>query len=361
MNETRDGGLGARAQAALALVAVLAAALPVQAQQPGSGGAEPPVLPVGRDELVRIQDRPNAHVLEYVIGPVRIDSGVAELRAPIQMTDLPIDGWLHGFDVSLRDADGNLLPIETLHQLTFLDPDQRELFSPIPRRVLGASPDAARQRLPGLFGYPVLAADRLLIEAVFANPTGADIPEAFLHVALDYSLEGEKLIEPRNVYPFHLDVMGPVGEKRFVVPPGRSRRAWTGSPAVPGRILALGGHVHDYATRLRLVNATDGSVVWEVQPNRDREGRVEDVPRREMWWRLGHHVYPEKLYRIEVEYDNPLDVPAPSTGAGVIGGVILVEKGIAWPRLERTDPAYAADLEHTLSAPRRAVPVEPAP
>ena len=70
-----------------------------------------------------------------------------------------------------------------------------------------------------------------------------------------------------------------------------------------------------------------------------------------MWWWLGKHVYPDRVYRIEVEYDNPLDIPAPSGGMGEIGGIILVEKGIAWPRLESTDPLYAADLENTLTAP----------
>jgi len=300
-----------------------------------------------------VEDRPDARIVEYVIGPVRLDSGATHLRIPVQMSRVPIAGWFHGFVVSMRDADGNRIPIETLNYVNFIDPDQRELFSPVARRVMAAGPLSTHQRLPGLVGYPVQPADRILIAAKFANPTGADIPQAYLHVAFDYSLEGEKLIEPRNVYPFHLDVMGYSGVTRFVVPPGRSRRAWQGSPAVPGRILALGGHVHDYATELRLLDVTDGTELWRVEPSLDRDGRVEDVPRREMWWRLGKQVYPDHVYRIEVAYDNPLDVDAPTGGTGEIGGVIMVEKGVAWPRLESTNPLYAADLERTLAAPDR--------
>ena len=337
----------------MVIIGLIAPTVAVAQTAPSADEVEPPTLPTDRDELIRIVDRPDDRIIEYVIGPVRLDSGIPNLRTPIQMAGVPIDGWLYGFDVSMRDADGNRIPMETLDHVNFIDPDQRGLFSPVARRVMAAGRETARQRLPGLFGYPVQPGDRFLIAAMFANPTDTDYPEAYLHVAFDYSLEGEKLIEPRNVYSFYLDVMGPVGAKQFVVPPGPSKRAWQGSPAVAGRILAIGGHVNDYATKLRLVDVTNGSVVWEVRPVLDRAGQLEEVPRSEMWWWLGKHIYPDRVYRIEVEYDNPLDVPAPSGGMGEIGGMILVEKGIAWPRLEPTDPLYAADLENTLTAPER--------
>ena len=345
----------------MVIIGLIVPAIVLGQTVPEADAVEPPALPTGRDELIRIVDRPDERIIEYVIGPVELDSGMPHLRTPIQLAGIPIDGWLYGFDVSMRDAAGNRIPMETLHHVNFIDPDQRGLFSPVARRVMAAGRETARQRLPGLFGYPVQPGDRFLIAAMFANPTDTDYPEAYLHVAFDYSLEGEKLIEPRNVYSFYLDVMGPVGAKQFVVPSGRSKRAWQGSPAVAGRILAIGGHVNDYATKLRLVDVTNGTVVWETRPVLDRAGRLEEVPRSEMWWWLGKHIFPDRVYRIEVEYDNPLDGPAPGGGMGEIGGMILVEKGIAWPRLEPTDPLYAADLENTLTAPERTDAARQAP
>ena len=155
--------------------------------------------------------------------------------------------------------------------------------------------------------------------------------------------------------------MGFVGEKDFVVPPGRSKRAWQGSPAVEGRILGIGGHTGDYATRLRLVNVTSGAVLWDISPILDDEGRLREIPRSEMWRSLGTRIFTDQVYRIEVEYDNPLDMPAPGGGMGQIGGVILVAKGIAWPHLEPTNPSYAADLESTINASRRTDPDHQAP
>ncbi|MEJ2482269.1 MAG: hypothetical protein P8049_03895 [Gemmatimonadota bacterium] len=330
------------------------AAPAARAQQTRSPTAAPPELPVGRDDLIRVERDPAAHTIEYVIGPVRLRPETPSVRIPVQMTSIPIDGWLQGFRVTVRDGEGSLLPSGLLGHVTFIDPDERELFSPVARRVFAAADDVLRGAVPGLIGYPVEAGDRLLVSAVFRSPEGEgngeeESRDAFLHVIFTYSLEGENLIEPRNVYPFHLDVMGFVGDRTFVVPPGRSMRAWQGSPAVEGRVLALGGHVHDFATRLRLLDVTTGEVLWDVAPESSRDGRVDGIPIHEMWWGLGRPITTEHVYRIEVEYDNPLSLPSPGGGRGEIGGIILVEKGIAWPKLNPGDPDYAEDLANVLA------------
>lgn len=340
---------------ALAAVALLAIAGPptVLGQAVPRETAAPPELPTGRDGLVRIVHDPAARSLSFVIGPVRLMPGTPYVRLPVQMTSMPIDGWLHGFQVAMKDAEGLPLPGGRLHHVNFIDPDDRELFSPVARRVFAAGSHTRGVDLPGVIGYPVQLSDRLLIAAVFESPPEEEIAEAYLHVEFSYSQEGESLIEPRNVYPFHLDVMGFVGTRAFRVPPGRSMRSWQGSPAVEGRVLALGGHVHDFATRLRLVDVTTGAVLWDVRPSTDRDGRLAGLPVGEMWWGLGKRIAPDHVYRITVEYDNPLDVAAPEGGMGEIGGIILVRKGIAWPALDPTDPAYVRDLEETLAAPDR--------
>lgn len=325
---------------------------------PASGQMEPPALDVEENELlgedlIRVEDRPEEGALEVIVGPVSLEAGGPHLRTRVQLVELPIRGWLHGFTWEIRDAGGRPLPDDLLHHVNLIDPDARELFAPIPRRVVAAGRETKTQELPGLLGYPLEEGTRVLVSAMFANPTPRDVREAYLHVRLFYSEDGDHLIDPRTVYPFYLDVMGPVGPKEFDVPPGRTAVSWEGSPAIPGRILGIGGHVHDHADTLRLVDVTEGEVLWETAPSVDEEGRVTGVPASKLWWRGGVKVEPDHTYRIEVVYRNPLDRPAPDRGMGAIGGILLASGAAEWPALDRTDHAYAADLRNTLEEPFR--------
>lgn len=312
-----------------------------------------PELPTERSELVEVRTLDEEREVEFVIGPVELTSGMAHLRLPIQMAEFPVDGWIHGFEIEMRDGAGETIPMDLLHHVNFIDPDKRELFSPIARRVMAAGRETATERLPGIIGYPIAEGDRMLIAAMFANPLEQDYRDARLVVRFFYSAEADGFIQPRNVFPFYLDVMGPIGPKDFPVPPGNSVQSWEGSPAVDGRILGIGGHLHDYATRLALVDVTENETLWEVEPEGEVGGHVTGVPSDRFLWTLGKKIYADHTYRIEVEYENPLDTAAPDGGMGAIGGVVWVGKDVEWPEFDRTDERYLADLENTLTAPER--------
>lgn len=345
----------------LAVTLLVAVTPPVVAQEatsPATTMAEaqvstPPPLPVDRSSLVDVRTRADARVVEFTIGPVELDPGMEHLRLPIQMAEFPIDGWIHGFEVEMVDSSGEPIPMDLLHHVNFIDPDKRELFSPISRRVMAAGRETMRERLPRVIGYPIARGDRMLIAAMLANPLDQDFADANLIVRFFYSDESDGFIQPRNVFPFYLDVMGPVGAKDFMVPPGRSVTSWEGSPAVEGRILGIGGHLHDYATRLALIDVTADEVLWEVEPEGTPGGRVTGVPSDHFLWTLGKKIFPDRVYRIEVEYDNPLDRPAPDGGMGAIGGVVWIAEHADWPAFDRQNEAYLADLTNTLRAPER--------
>lgn len=318
----------------------------------GHAREEPPPLPE-RSDLARVVAHPDRNELEIVIGPVELPAGTGHLRLPIQLVEIPVAGWLHGFEWEIRDAEGRELPDRLLHHVNLVDPDNRELFGPVPRRVMAAGRETSRERIPRLLGYPVEAGTRLLVVSMFANATDRDHPRAYLHVRLFYSAEDGRWIRPRTVYPFYLDVMGFVGPKSFPLPPGKATRAWEGSPAIDGRILGVGGHLHDYATALRLVDVTAGETLWEAEPERDERGRVIGVPTARYWWRGGIPIRKGHVYRIEVEYHNPTDRPAPDGAMGAIGGVVWASGDSEWPPLDRRHPDYVADLRNTLEEPFR--------
>lgn len=315
--------------------------------------ADPSPLPLARNELVEVRTFTDERTVEFVIGPLELEAGMEHVRLPIQMAEFPVDGWMHGFEVEMVDGAGAPLPAELLHHVNFIDPDKRDLFSPIARRVMAAGRETSTERLPAVIGYPIADGDRMLISAMFANPLERDFADANLVVRFFYSTDSDGLIQPRDIYPFYLDVMGPLGPKDFPVPPGRTVKSWEGRPAVDGRILGIGGHVHDYATRLALIDVTAGKTLWAVEPEGTPGGRITGVPSDRFMWTLGKRIHSDHVYRIEVEYHNPLDEPAPDGGMGAIGGAVWVGKDVRWPEFDRTNEMYLGDLENTLTAPDR--------
>lgn len=316
-----------------------------------AAGLDAPELPSPDGEMVTVRTFVEDRLVEFAIGPLDLAAGMEHLRIPIQMALFPVDGWIQGFEVRMVDGEGNELPMDLLHHVNFIDPDKRELFSTISRRVMAAGRETTSEQLPGVIGYPVAEGDRMLIAAMFANALGVDYPDAHLIVHFSYRGESDGFLQPRDVYPFYLDVMGPMGDKDFPLEPGRTVQYWEGKPAVSGRILAIGGHLHDHAVKLSLTDVTSGKTVWEVGPEVNEEGRVTGVESNTFLWTLGRKIFADHTYRISVEYDVGPDEVAPDGGMGTIGGVVWVDKDTEWPAFDDGDDMYVADLINTLAAP----------
>ena len=313
----------------------------------------PPRLPAA-SPLIDVRVHAADREFEIVVGPVSLPAGGPHLRPPVQLAEVPVAGWMHGFSWRMKDREGNPLPERLLHHVNLIDPDNRELFSAVPRRVLAAGRETKSEFLPGALGYPLAPGTRVLVSAMFAPLPAASHDEAFLHIRLPYTpFDDPGLIGPVDIYPFYLDVMGPVGEKEFPLPPGTHGMSWEGSPAVDGRILGIGGHLHDYGDWIRLEDVTAGKVIWETGPEVDGEGRTVGVPTSRLWWRGGVRVRKDHVYRISVQYSNPLGHPAPDGGMGAIGGIIIAADE-DWPEFSREHPDYVQDLRNTLEKPNEA-------
>jgi len=338
--------------ALLALSVPASLPTPAAAQDHASTGARP-AIPNTTNEGISVHLHRDERVVEVRVGPVELREGMPHLRTPVQIMEMPRDGWIRGYEWEMIGPDGEPLPGELLHHVNFVDPDERELFAPTSRRVLAAGRETTRAMLPPVLGIPFSRGTRYLVSAMFANSTGRDFPEAYLLVRIHYLEAMDRLIRPHDIYPFYLDVMGPVGVKDFPVPPGRTVRGWEGSPAVDARILGAGGHVHDHAVELRLVDLTAGRVLWSARPNASEGGRVHSVPQGHFWWRGGLELHRDHRYRVEVVYENPGDAPSPLGGMGVVAGVVMPAAEAEWPDLERTHPAYREDLTNHVTAPER--------
>lgn len=279
--------------------------------------------------------------LDLVDLPANAPHGAVD-QPKARTTVVPVSGWLHGYSVELVDAQGKPVPREVVHHVNILRPGHRELFSPIMQRVGAAGSETDDVRIPRLLGYPVEAGDSLLLLAEFHNPTNESYSGVRLRVRMPLTREGD-WPAPRRVYPFYVDVTPPAAPHGFDLPPGHSETSWEGRPAVSGRILGMGGHLHTYGVELRLEDVTTGEVIWRSEPILDDAGRVVGMPQSRLWWRMGLPIRADHTYRLVAVYDNPTGRTIPEGGMGALGGIMIPSGDDLWPAVDPADEVFIED------------------
>lgn len=284
------------------------------------------------------------------LAPVDLPANGSHVLPPIAILPLPASGSLYGFRVEMVDSVGHQLPSELIHHFNLIDPDHRELFLPISRRMVAAGKETGSKQIPWLlFGFPVQRGERVLASAMLANPTTVSYRQARCRLVLLYT----PVSRPWPLFdaePFQMDVAFPVGDKSFDLPPGSFSRSYDGSPVVPGKIIAIGGHVHELARRLEFVDLTSGDTIYSEAPKTDSAGNIVGVPVSYLyrWSRLGAHIVPTHRYRVTVHYENPTGAVIPNGGMGVVGGLFVPDRGAVWPATNPSDSLYAKDLRHAM-------------
>jgi hypothetical protein len=257
----------------------------------------------------------------------------------------PASGWVHGFTVEVVNSRGDTVPRSVMHHVKLMRPDIRELFMPIMLRLVGAGSETREARMPHSIGFPIQAGDSLLATAMLHNPTGREHEGVRIRLRIHYTPSDERA-PPVMAYPFFLHVTPPDQHSGYDLPPGRSEKSWEASPAVAGRLLGLGGHIHRYGTELRLEEVGSGRVLWRARPRLDAEGHVVEVPRKVFVWSRGIRVHPDRLYRVTAVYDNPTGHTLVDAGMATIGGIVAPQQ--PWPRVDRAHPVYALDRAREL-------------
>lgn len=317
----------------LLALAILAAAAPALAQQaPG----------------LRIRDDAARKEMVLEVGPVDLPADGGHRQLPAFHAPIPVDGWLHGYTIEMVDAQGREVPRRTLHHVNVISPERRELFSQIMLRVAAAGQETGATMLPRLMGLRVRPGQQLIVTAMLHNPTEREFRGVSLRMRFPYTAS-RALVKPLSVLPFYLDVMPPASLHSWDLPAGRSSKSWEGRPAVAGRIVGVGGHLHKYGTALRLEDVTAGRVIWEGKPVLDAQGEIVGMPTKKFIWSLGVPVSPDHVYRLTAFYDNPTGQVIPSGAMGALGGVILPSDERRWPGVDRNHPELKLDwhLVHT--------------
>lgn len=289
------------------------------------------------------------------IGPVDLPAGRPHehgahgaTRLPVQTVEIPIDAYLHGFSYELVDGKENVLPTDLLHHLNLIDPLRRELFLPISQRMAAVGKETGPHSIPKfLFGYPVSAGQPMVVSLMLHNPTRQDYEKIEVRFYLDY-VEAGGPWPLFDVYPFQLDVAFPAGDKSFDLPPGSSTWSYEASPAMSGKLMGIGGHMHEYATSIRFEDVTTNKLIWEGFPIEDGSGKLVGVTVGHLYRKLGVRIHPDHVYRVSVSYENPTQDTLYAGGMGVVGGIFMPAGKGDWPEANNSEIWYTLDRLHYL-------------
>lgn len=257
----------------------------------------------------------------------------------------PVSGWARGFRIRIHDGEGRPLPRRLLHHVNLLHLERRQLLEPVFERTIALGQETDDVVLPASIGVRIESGAQMALLSAWANETGRDLHDVILEFVVPY-LPENTMPRPREVRPFAIDLGFRPGETdAFDVGPGRTLYQRDFVPPTGGRILGAGGHLHDYAESIALVDLTSGKVLFELRAKKDSAGKVSGVGRK-LFGVTGDglRLRAGRPYRVIAIYQNPLGRTLVEGGMAVLGGIFAPDDPARWPVLDRNDPKFLADL-----------------
>ena len=324
-----------------AVVSMLLTTQPVQAeslQVTVDSGRHEVVLSVGPFHV------PAMSMDHEMMGHDMMDHGMAH-DSPLARFDWPVEGWLRGFRIEVLDSLGRPAARRLLHHLIVINFARRQLLYPAYERVLGAGAETADVMLPKTVGIPVRSGMPFGLYAGWHNESGADLDGIRLRLTVIWMPRNQNP-PPVDVLPFYADVNLDIGgSNTFDIPPGRSAKSYAFTVPVSGRLLGVGGHLHDLGESVRLEEDSTSRVLTELRARRDSAGHVEGLERRLFGVSgAGLRLRAGRGYRVVGLYDNPSGETRRRGAMASMVGLFAPDRLDRWPALDPDSPELARDL-----------------
>lgn len=280
--------------------------------------------------------------LVQTVGPFTLAPG--DMQQPVPATFvMPRDGWLGAYAVTIVDAAGHELPPTLLHHAELIDQSRRELFRPRIMRIASISHDTPELTLPAPIGYPVRRGQHLLVAPMLVNPLARPVT-VYLRIRLGFRA-AQPGSEITSVATFNFNTPGKsYFNSDFDLPAGRSVHRGEFEVPIAGRLLAVSGHLHRYATRMTLVRMDTGDTLFDWRPPAGAAGTAEPAPALRSW-QTGLHLRAGTRLELVAVYDNPTGSVVADGGMATAGGVFLPDDWRRWPALDPRDTLTIADRE----------------
>jgi hypothetical protein len=316
------------------------------------GAAIPDLAALPKDR-VRFDAAHEQLTIEIAAGDVPAAGGMGMYMRWLSVSQaiIPTSGTIYAIRTDVVDGAGRSLPRALLHHVNLTDPTHRELFLPVSLHIFAASKETPPVSVPRvMLGMPLERNQRLIVTAMVGNQTATAYHDVWVRIVMGYRPAGG-MWPLWRAYPWVMDVTYPLGtgpdaNKGFDLPPGTTVRSWEASPAIPGYIVGMGGHVHDYALAVTLTDVTTGHVIWNGTPQHDSVGHVLLLPIATFfnWHSLGVRIEPAHRYRVSVTYDNLTGHLLKKGGMGNVAGLFIPDDPARWPAVDTADAVYRQDL-----------------
>lgn len=268
-------------------------------------------------------------------------TGVSVFR--IMRIGWPVEGWLRGFSLRLKEADGTELPAAIIHHFVALNYERRQLVYPVIERLFAVGQETSDVLLPPIVGIPLDQGQALGFYAMWSNTLGRDLT-AYLELRVPYLSAMQK---PRfEVLPLYLDVNNNIGgTSTFDLEPGVDEKAFEFEVETAGRIMMAGGHLHDFGEWVRLEDVETGEVLIEVRGALDEQGKTRGVERKIIGFgEDALRLEPGRRYRIVARYDYPGSETLKDGAMGHMMGIFVPDDLSDFPKLDRSADIYHLDF-----------------
>lgn len=280
--------------------------------------------------------------------PKNMDHGMMHqmegTTTPLLRFTWPMEAWFRGFDVELADGKGQPLDSRMVHHINVMNFDRRQLLYPAVERMLAAGAETGSVSVPKSIGLPMSAGYHLAMYAAWNNTGDADVEDAWLTVRLKWS---PKNLSPRpqDILPLYMDVSYDRETDSYDLPAGRSSKSYEFVMPLGGRLLAVGGHAHDYAEFVSLEDVASGKTIIRLDAKVDSAGMLLGMPRKYYGVRGdGLKLSAGRTYRIRADYNNPTGAMIPKGAMGLLAGAFVPDDYAKWPALDPNDPDIKADI-----------------
>lgn len=265
------------------------------------------------------------HVFTMRLGPLNLPAhaGMNAAQAPDLAWTVPLNAWLVAYGPRLVDGSGKALPGRLLHHVAVYDTAHRNYLCPgQPEHIFGAGGEMTHwPATPGL-GYRVQKGDKIVVATMFHNDEDVSYPQTYLEIRIQYQPVVPGVPSLVAVRPVWFDVME-CGESAYDLKPGQNVTTGNFTLASSGKLIGVGGHMHDYGRELVLEDVTRNQKIATLDAKLDPEGRLISIPIVLFAQTGGLELAKGDDIRVTAVYDNPTGKYLHDGAMGIAVGYLI--------------------------------------